>query len=185
VKINISRQHIYLLTISLVLLIFVILFSFTTLIPAGKEYRIQKSQLKKELKELRKYQDFSDETFEILKNLQSENRHIITAFDTIFDVNRFQKQHKSYFTSFNISKIEPITPEEGFAVYEVNTTSQISSPGSFYDFLDAVNKSDWIIDINFPIDFKREGELIKSSFTMKVYSNNRNSNAAASESLQK
>jgi hypothetical protein len=49
------------------------------------------------------------------------------------------------------------------------TTSQINSPKSFYDFLDAVNKSDWIISVNFPISFKREAEMIRSSFTMKVY----------------
>lgn len=184
-KINISRQHIYLLSISLFLFVFVVIFAFGVLIPQGKEYRLQRTELKKELKELRKYQNFSDETYENLKNLQSENRHIITAFDAIFDINRFEQQHKSYFTSLNISKIEPIAPESDFAVYEVNTSSQISTPKSFYDFLDAINKSDWIIAVNFPIDFKREGELIKSSFTMKVYCNNPDSNATASKSAAK
>jgi len=184
-KINISRQHIYLLLVSFFLFLFVVIFSFAVLIPEGKEYRIKKADLNKELKELRKYQNFSDETYEVLKNLQSENRHIITAFDTIFDIKRFEKQHKSFFTSLSISKIEPVAPEEGFSVYEVNTSSQISSPSNFYEFLDAVNKSDWIIDINFPIDFKREGELIKSSFTMKVYYNSSDTNASASESSAK
>lgn len=181
-KISISRQYIYLLAISVLLFLFVIIFSFAVLIPEGKEYRIKRAELKKELKELRKYQNFSDETYELLKSLKSENRHIITAFDTIFDIERFEKQHKSYFTSLNISEVKPVAPEEGFSVYEVNTSSKISSPTTFYDFLDAVNKSDWIIDINFPIDFKREGELIKSSFTMKVYFNSPDSNATASES---
>ncbi len=184
-KINISRQHIYLLFISVLLFLFVIVFSFAALIPEGKEYRIKRAELKKELKELRRYQNFSDETYEVLKNLQSENRHIITAFDSIFDIERFEKQHKSYFSSLSISKIEPVTPEDGFGVYEVNTSSQISTPTTFYDFLDAVNKSDWIIDVNFPIDFKREGELIKSSFTMKVYHNTSDKNVTASESPAK
>ena len=64
-----------------------------------------------------------------------------------------------------------VKDEDNFNVYEVNTTSQINSPKSFYDFLDAVNKSDWIIAINFPIVFKREDDKIRSSFTMKVYKN--------------
>jgi len=184
-KINISRQHIYLLSISLFLLIFVIVFAFAVLIPKGKEYRIQRTDLKKESKELRKYQNFSDETSEVLQNLRSENRRIITAFDIDFNLERFQKQHKSHFTSLNISKSQKLKDQEEFTVYEVNTTSKISSPTSFYNFLDAVNKSDWIIDINFPIDFKRDGELIKSSFTMKVYCNNRDKNSTASVSVAK
>ena len=36
-KINISRQHIYLLGMSAFLLIFVLVFSFAVLIPKGKE----------------------------------------------------------------------------------------------------------------------------------------------------
>lgn len=184
-KINISRQHMYVLFASSLLLLFVVIFSFTVLIPEGKEYRVKRAELKKELKELRKYQNFSDETYEVLKKLQNENRHIITAFDTIFDISRFEKQHKPYFTSLSILKVEQIAPVDGFGVYEVNTSSKISSPATFYDFLDAINKSDWIIDINFPIDFKREGELIKSSFTMKVYYNSPETNATASESPHK
>jgi len=185
VKISISRQNIYLLSISFFLLLFVILFSFLVLIPEGKEYRIKKAHMKKELKELRNYQNFSDETYETLKNLQSENRHTIEAFETIFDIERFIKSHSSYFSSLNVTKIEPVQPEEGFSVYEVNTSSKISTPKTFYAFLDAVNKSDWIIDISFPIEFKREADLIKSSFTMKVYHNSVESNATASESVAK
>jgi hypothetical protein len=77
----------------------------------------------------------------------------------------------------SISKVLKSGDEDGFAVYEVNTTSQISSPKSFYDFLDAINKGDWIIGINFPINFKREADVIRSSFTMKVYSVKDDSNS--------
>ena len=66
--------------------------------------------------------------------------------------------------------------EEEFSVYEVNTTSEITSPKNFYNFLEAVNKSDWIVGVNFPITFKRDGEIISSSFTMKVYENNQELN---------
>ena len=184
-KISISRQHIYLLFISVFLFLFVVVFSFSVLIPEGKEYRIKRALLAKELKELKKYQNFNDETYELLKTLQSENRHIISAFDAVFDIKRFEKQHKAYFTSLNISEVTPLAAQEDFAVYEVNTSSKITTPKTFYEFLDAVNKSDWIIDINFPIDFKREDEMIKSSFTMKVYYNNPDINVTASESLQK
>ena len=184
-KNSISRQYIYLGIASLLLLLFVLIFSFGVLVPAGKEYRIKRIDLKKTSKELYEYQSFHDETYESLKALQSKNRRVISAFDTIFNPQRFEKQNRKYFSHLSVSELSLSGLEDGFALYEVNTTSKISSPASFYDFLDSVNKSDWIIGVNFPIHFKREGELIKSSFTMKVYANSKESNATASESEAK
>lgn len=181
-KINISRQSIYLLALSLVLLTFVLIFSFLVLIPQGKSYREQKIALKKENVQLNKYQNYHDETLEILKDLQSKNRHIITAFDTVFNPQRFEKQHLSYFNSLKIAKQTKSGEEDEFTIYEVNTTSAINSPKSFYEFLDAVNKSDWIVGINFPINFKRESEVIHSSFTMKVYTYLKDVNSTVIES---
>ena len=83
---------------------------------------------------------------------------------------------RNYFSSLTLSKLSKVGDEDEFISYEVNTTSEISSPKSFYDFLDAVNKSDWVIAIEFPINFKRDGEMIKSSFTMKVHTANRDKN---------
>ena len=168
-KINISRQNLYLLGLSVFLFIFVLIFSFGLLIPEGKEYRNKKADLHKEKMELRKYEDFRDEILEHHTELKSENRNIIKAFDTEFNAQRFQKTHTEYFNSLTISQKVELENENVFSVYEVQTTSAIDSPKSFYDFLDAVNKSDWIISINFPINFKREKQIIRSSFTMKVY----------------
>jgi len=184
-KSNISRQHIYLISASLVLFIFVLIFSFIVLIPEGKEYRIKRVDLKKVSKELREYKSFYEDTHNTYKDLQSKNRRIITAFDGVFNPYRFEKQHKQYFSALSVSELKLSSSDKDFAIYEVNTTSEINSPTSFYDFLDAVNKSDWIIGINFPINFKRDGELIKSSFTMKVYCNNKETNTSASESEAK
>ena len=169
----------------MVLFIFVLLFSFLVLIPEGKEYRTKRVELKKITREFRNYSNFHDETEETLQDLRSKNRRIISAFDTIFNPDRFEKENKSYFSELKVSSLSEPTAENDFSVYEVNTTSQISSPKSFYDFLDAINKSAYMIAINFPIDFKRDGEIIKSSFTMKVYCNNKDTNATASESKKK
>ena len=184
-KINISRHHIYILLLSVFLFLFVLVFSFGLLIPEGKEYRLKRVELKKAQKEYDKYKMFHDETFEKLKELQGKNRHVITAFDRVFSPERFEKQHKDHFSSLTISKIQRAKDEDGFSVYEVNTTSHISSPTNFYDFLDALNKGDWIIGVNFPIKFIRDSEMIKSSFTMKVYTNSRDKNSSTSLSEAK
>lgn len=169
-KINISRQNVYLLALSTFLLIFVILFAFLLLIPEGKEYRIKKSELKKVTREFSEYKKFHDETYNMLKELQSKNQHIIRAFKTSFTPKEFQEKHKGYFSSLHISEVLQGSNDGEFRVYEVNATSKIDSPKSFYDFLEALNKSDWIIGVDFPIHFKRVDHLIASSFTMKVYS---------------
>jgi len=167
---TITRQTIYLSAVSLFLFMFVFIFSFSVLIPEGKTYRIKKSELKKENLELEKYQEFNNETLDRLKKLQSDNAQIITAFKTSFNVEQFEKLNKIYFNSLSISEKIKAENEEEFSVYEVNTTSEINSPKVFYDFLDAINKSNWIIAVNFPINFKKEANMIRSSFTMKVYS---------------
>jgi len=182
-KINISRQSIYLLSLSVFLLIFVLVFAFAFLIPEGKEYRKKRAELKKESVQLRKYENFRDEVLEQLNELTSKNRHITNAFAKEFEPKRFQKMHRKYFNSLTIAPKKKIEGIESFDIYEVTTTSQINSPTSFYDFLDGVNKSDWIIAINFPIHFQREAEMIRSSFTMKVYTVSANTNTINKEDL--
>jgi len=184
-KINISRHYLYILLVSFFLFLFVLLFAFLVLIPKGKDYRVKHLELKKTEIELQKYQDFHTKTEQILKDLHSNNRYIINAFDNIFNPDRFEKVYRNYFSALKLSKISKADTKSKFAIYEVNTTSHISSPKNFYDFLDAVNKSDWIIGVNFPIDFKREGKMITSSFTMKVYCNNRDINRTHSSSKAK
>ncbi|MDD5157297.1 hypothetical protein [Sulfurimonas sp.] len=177
-KSSITRQSIYLLALSTVLLIFVFVFSFAVLIPEGKEYRSKRSKLKKESVELARTVEFHDETATVYKKLKADNSHIIGAFSSGFSPEKFEKQHKSFFNSLMLSKKIEVESEDDFSVYEVNTSSKISSPKSFYNFLDTVNKSDWIISINLPIDFKRDGEIINSSFKMKVYGNKKDLNSS-------
>lgn len=168
-KFHISRQSLYLLLLSLVLLIFVLLFAFLILIPKGKEYRVERLEMKKYRIEQMQYQQYHDETFKKLKGLQSEHKRVITAYQSIFDAERFVKLNKGYFESLQLKPLARLADEDEFIVYEVNATSRIDSPQSFYNFLDAVNKSEWIVGVNFPIHFERDEKFIRSSFTMKVF----------------
>jgi lipopolysaccharide export LptBFGC system permease protein LptF len=171
INFSLSRQNLYLLILSVILLIFVLIFSFSVLIPEGKKYREKRAEVKKENSELKVHKDFNEETEEVLKDLRNTNRHVIAAFANTFDQNRFKKLHGKYFSELHILKAEKQPTEEGFSLYEVKTVSKINSPKAFYDFLDSLNKTEWIISVNFPINFKRDDDLISSSFTMKVYSN--------------
>ncbi len=166
-----NRQTIYILILSFVLLLGVLFFSFFFLIPKGKEYRLLRLEAKKEFQQLELTQNRHDIVFNRLKELQAQNRHTISAFDTPFNTERFERLYKKEFTDLYLTEVTTFDTNGTFKVYEVNATSKIISPESFYTFVDGVNKSEWIIGVNFPIHFERDGDKIRSSFTMKVYNN--------------
>ncbi len=168
-KFHISRQMIYILSLSVVFLIAVFVFAFAVLIPSGKEYRVARMDTKKVANHVDMIQGEYDKVYSKLKMLQADNRHVIGAYVSMFNADRFTKVHAQYFESFSLSQLSVPTQNGDFATYEVNTSTLISSPQGFYDFLDAVNKSDNIVSVNFPIHFERDANLIKSSFTMHVY----------------
>ncbi|PLY13805.1 MAG: hypothetical protein C0628_05585 [Sulfurimonas sp.] len=175
-KINFSKQNMYLLAICTLLLIIILFFSFAVLIPKGKEYRVKRDELKKDNLELKHLANILIEKEERVQKLQSDNLRVIKALDKEFNIDEFIQQYGNFFSSLHITQKSKLENEDGFSVYEVNATSEISSPKSFYNFLDALNKSNWIVEVNFPIDFKRDSEMINSNFSMKVYKKSKNLN---------
>ncbi|MBE0499434.1 MAG: hypothetical protein IBX43_09390 [Campylobacterales bacterium] len=168
-KFRINRQMSYILALALIFLLFVFIFAFGMLIPEGKEYRKARMEAKKISYQVDVVQAEYDRVYDTLKELRAKNRHIIGAYKTIFNPERFKTMYSPHFQSFSLSELSVRSKDGEFAVYEVNTSTLIHSPQGFYDFLDAVNKSDNIIGVNFPIHFERDANLIKSSFTMHVY----------------
>ena len=164
-----SRQMVYMLSASLVLLLFVLLFSFLFLIPAGKDYRKNKIEYRKTSLELNEIQNFYEERLGKYKDLQSQNSHIVNAFDSTFDSKRFSIQNKSFFTSLEVGSISKSVVDDFLDVYEVNASSSVSSPTNFYDFVEALNKGETIVKLNFPVSMKRVGEGIQTDFNMKIY----------------
>jgi len=152
-----------------VMLILVLLFAFLVLIPEGKAYRVARVEMKKHAFELRQYKQWDDETTKRLKEARSKHKGVISAFANTFDTERFVKKSHTYFEELRLAKVERASDAGSFAVYEVNASSKIDSPQSFYRFLDEVSKSDWIIGVDLPIHFERDDDLIVSSFTRKVY----------------
>lgn len=164
-----NRQTLFVVILSLLLLIGVVAFSFLFLIPKGKEYRTLRLESKKEFQQLELAQNRYDNTYNRLKDLQSLHRSTIGAFDKTFNPDRFERLYKKEFTDLYLTEVSEFESNGTFKVYEVNATSKITSPQSFYNFLENINKSEWIIGVNFPIHFERDGDKIRSSFTMKVH----------------
>lgn len=166
---NINRRTLYLVLLSFVLLVAILVFSFFFLIPKGKEYRSLRLENKKEEQLLLSAREHRDSVQEKLLKLEKDHKKVINGFKHTFDPKQFARQYQHEFQDLYISELEVADQNGSFKVYEVNATAKISSPQTFYHFLEKVNKSDWVIGVDFPIHFERDGELIKSSFTMKVH----------------
>jgi len=164
-----SRQMVYMLSASLILLLFVLLFSFIFLIPAGKDYRKNKIEYRKTSLELNEVQNFYETRLSTYKDLQSQNIHVINAFDNTFDSKRFSAQSKSFFSSLSVSNPSKATVDGFLDVYEINSSSLISSPTNFYEFIEALNKGESIVELNFPVSMKRVDGGVQTDFCMKVY----------------
>ncbi|MBV5320498.1 MAG: hypothetical protein JZU62_02330 [Sulfuricurvum sp.] len=164
-----NRQTLFVVILSLLLLIGVVGFSFLFLIPKGKEYRSLRLESKKEFQQLELTQNRYDNIHNRLEDLKHEHRHTIGAFDKPFNPGRFEHLYKKEFTDLYLTEMTTLEGNGTFKVYEVNATSKITSPQSFYTFLENINKSEWVIGVNFPVHFERDGDQIRSSFTMKVH----------------
>ena len=166
-----NRQTVALLIFSLLLMIGVVLFSFVLLIPEGKESRSLRLESKKEFQKHEFAQRRHDEMESRIREMETQNARLIKAFNTPFNADRFEKRYKQEFDDLYLTEITTFESNGTFRTYEVNATSKITSPRSFYTFLEEVSKGEWIIRVNFPIHFESDGDKIRSSFTMRVYNN--------------
>jgi len=162
--------NILLLSLGFMVLFFgMIIFMF---IPLGKAYKEEYKLYTVEMRLLRDAQAHHDEVMETLKNLQAKNRAIITGYEKSFDPVAFDKLYSRFFSKLTLTQLKELEKNDIFQIYEVNASSHINSPVDFYEFLFAINKSDNIIKVEFPISFVAQDERIHASFRMKVYGAN-------------
>ncbi len=166
---GINSQTLYLILFSTLLLGIIVFFSMFVLIPKGKEYRLLRLEAMKEEKVVNEVRAVHKVTHENLEKLQKENAKTIAAYQAPFNPLKFTRLYAHEFQNLFLTELSMADENGSFKVYEVNATTKITSPESFYNFLEKINKSKWIIGVNFPIHFERDGDLIKSSFTMKVH----------------
>ncbi len=165
----IPRQYIYMLIISIILSIFVFIFSSYILIPAGKSYREKKSIMQTSQYRLMKYQKRNYKTLQIVDSLLAQHKSISLAFRNSFNIKQFIDKNRRYFESLTLTKLGQSKKDQTFDTYKVDAISKIRTPITFYTFLNNLDKQGWIIKANFPIYFKRKGESITLIFTMRIY----------------
>lgn len=104
-----------------------------------------------------------------LQQTAKKNQKLLDALVVNFNEKKFIQYANKYFNSVKLSKDRANKNHKGFLVYELNVSSSIKSPKNFYDFLEGLSSYESVIKADFPIQMRAKGDLIQSSFNIKVY----------------
>lgn len=164
-EIDLVKLLVYILIFVLICLMMVLFF----IVPNVKEYR--KIQHEMHLQNshavaLSKEQESKTKTITAFKNRE---KALIRAFEIPFSKDRFTAFASKYFSDVKLSQLPPKDSDEPFFRYELNVTSSVQTPVKFYDFIDALQRYDNVIRVDFPIHMQGSGEHIRTTFNIKVY----------------
>ena len=158
------------------LLIFLVIFIFVTLLlisllifPNIKKYRVARGEFNQARVHKIRVQSVLKEREKELKKLRLDNRKIFAAFKHNFTKEEFLTSAKQFFNKATLKNVKQSSYTKEYDVYELNVTSSLKTPVKFYQFLDALNHYNNIVQADFPIDLKSNGDIIYSSFKIKVY----------------
>ena len=158
------------------LLIFLVVFIFITLLlisifilPNIKKYRVARDEYNRVKVHKIRVENILKEREKELKKLKFDNRKIFTAFKHNFAKDEFLAFAKQFFNQVTLKNIKQSTYTKEYDLYELNVTSSLKTPVKFYQFLDGLNHYNNIVQADFPIDLRANGDVIYSSFKIKVY----------------
>ncbi len=158
------------------LLIFLFVFILITLVlisalilPNIKKYRVARADYAQAMVHKHRVQSVLTQREKELKQLLLTNRKIFDAFGHKFSQEEFVSFANQFFDKVTLKEIKQTQHTNEFKVYELNVTSSLKTPVKFYKFLDGLNHYQNIIQADFPIDLKSNGDIIHSSFKIKVY----------------
>lgn len=142
---------------------------FVFIVPSVKEYKSVKVQYNRHEVSLNRMEEVLSSKKNILQKELKQNSHILNSLSNGFNKSSFLTYAKKFFKDVKVTKVSTISSDKGYSVYELNVTSAIDSPSSFYSFLDGLKSYENIIKADFPITMKADGKMINSNFNIKVY----------------
>ncbi len=164
-KINYTKLLMFLaifIVITLVLLL-------TLIVPNIKEYRTARGQYNNASVHKIRVQSVLAERENDLKELQSKNRKVFEAFKHKFTQDEFIGFANNFFDKVTLKEVKQSDYKKEFKVYELNVTSSLKTPVNFYKFLEGLNHYQNMIQADFPIELISNGDIINSSFKIRVY----------------
>lgn len=145
----------------------VMIFSF--IVPNIKEYRQIEATYASSQHALLKIQKNFENTLSELNNIEKTNEFTLKSLNNKFNEISFIAFASKYFDNVNLNELPKTDENDEFYRYELNVTSAMNTPSKFYNFLDDLKTYDNIVKVDFPINMKSQGNLINTTFNIRIY----------------
>lgn len=146
----------------------VVFFGFFVLTPKIKAYRALNIDVEQSSSGLSELEKEFDKQYKALQNLQERDSHVDAALKKQFVPERFAADFKSYFSALELRSVKHDKVEK-VAVDTLEVNAEMNSPTAFYHFVEALNRFDWVVEMEGPLTFRAKEGGIAAHFTLKVY----------------
>jgi len=144
---------------------------FMLVIPQYKNLKKSNIKNQKSSKELKLIEKQEKKYILLHKDTLSSKLNIVNAFDSVYDKDILLKDLEKEMIEPKITQINQVIYNEIFNKKTLNIKAKIKSPLSLYKYFESLDKSKYITEINYPINFRKVGDLIAVEFNLSIYYN--------------
>jgi len=161
------------------ILLFVLIFGMV--IPAIKEYKKKNKSFYTTQNEYEEIKSKHEAIYSKLKSLQYKNRKIVETFEREWNEKDFLDKANEFFLKTELKLVDQNNSNKYFKVYELDATTQMSSPENFYRFMESLPLMPFAIQADFPLTFSSNGDLISGVFRIKVFNEKKDQKLSSKE----
>lgn len=153
----------------LVFLITVMLFVFLVVIPSIKTFKSKKAHYLHQLKMEERLRSKQTTLQQEYNRTVAKYAEKLKAFEHPFDKNAFLETAGHYFNHVTLTAQGAKKSESGLQIYRFQADFDANTPLQFYHFVDALQKMESVVKINFPIEVDAQNSKIHLRFNISVY----------------
>ena len=169
---NNSDSTIKFLIYVLTFLIFILLVLVLLIIPSMKEYRTQKTNLKRYLTQNKHLSQKQVTLSQNIENFKVTHAKSLKVFEQDFNTTSFLKFLKKYFVDVSLDEQQTKNMQSQFKIFRIKAMTRSKTPKDFYTFIDNLAQYPAIVKINFPISLFSKTDRIALDFNISIYKQN-------------
>lgn len=147
----------------------VMLFVFLVVIPSIKTFKTKKAEYLYQQKHKKELALQKEKLETELRSIEKKYADALSAFKNDFDEKSFLSEAGKYFQNIKLIPKSDKKSESGLQIYAFKADFDARTPVQFYKFVDALQKMDNVVKINFPVILDAKNNTIHLQFNMSVY----------------
>jgi len=157
------------LVLILLYMIFLFILIFGLVIPVIKSYKNESRNFYLTQNIYEEIKSKHETIYDKLKLLQYKHKKVLEIFEKEWDEKAFLDIANRFFLKTKLKLIDQNSSEKYFKVYELDATTQMTSPENFYRFMESLSIMPFAIEADFPLIFSSDGDLISGVFRIKIF----------------